>query len=228
MFGFIPFPRVLVLCEIQPVSSKIWTRVAVSISYDDNHYTTGTSLYIYIYIYICVCIYISRSASINLRLFISIYLHIYLSIYLSTHVHWYVCMYVCMYVCIYLSIYLSIYLPLFLPIYLSIYVCNVSVFWLSMFENQITHSQVVEGSIQLVHSEMACSQFSIRWRVLGFGHFVSPESYSVDHFIIQYSRHYLRGSLEPGVILNSVFVYVCVCVIPSYTDVYGCVRTLAG
>ena len=44
IFGFIPFPRVLVLCEMQSVSSKIWTRVAVSISYDDNHYTTGTSL----------------------------------------------------------------------------------------------------------------------------------------------------------------------------------------
>ena len=30
---------------MQSVSSKIWTRVAVSISYDDNHYTTGTSTY---------------------------------------------------------------------------------------------------------------------------------------------------------------------------------------
>ena len=28
---------------MQPASSSIWTRVAVSISYDDNHYTTGTS-----------------------------------------------------------------------------------------------------------------------------------------------------------------------------------------
>ena len=28
---------------MQLVSSKIWTRVAVSISYKDNHYTTGTS-----------------------------------------------------------------------------------------------------------------------------------------------------------------------------------------
>ena len=27
------------------VAFKIWTRVAVSISYDDNHYTTGTSLF---------------------------------------------------------------------------------------------------------------------------------------------------------------------------------------
>ena len=28
---------------MQSVSSTIWTRDAVSISYDDNHYTTGTS-----------------------------------------------------------------------------------------------------------------------------------------------------------------------------------------
>ena len=43
IIGFIPFSRVLVLCEIQSVPSRIWTRVAVSNSYDDNHYTTGTS-----------------------------------------------------------------------------------------------------------------------------------------------------------------------------------------
>ena len=42
--GFIPFPRVLVLCEMQSVLSRIWTRVAVSISYVDNHYTTGTPI----------------------------------------------------------------------------------------------------------------------------------------------------------------------------------------
>ena len=45
VIGFIPFPRVLVLCEMQSVSSRFWTRLAVSISYDDNHYTTGTSLF---------------------------------------------------------------------------------------------------------------------------------------------------------------------------------------
>ena len=28
---------------MQSVSSRIWTRVAVSISNDDNYYTTGTS-----------------------------------------------------------------------------------------------------------------------------------------------------------------------------------------
>ena len=43
LIGFIPFPRVLVLCEMQSISSRIWTRVVVSISYDDNHYTTDTS-----------------------------------------------------------------------------------------------------------------------------------------------------------------------------------------
>ena len=44
IIGFIPFPRVLVLCEMQSASSRIWNRVAVSISYDDNHYTTSTLL----------------------------------------------------------------------------------------------------------------------------------------------------------------------------------------
>ena len=43
IIGFIPFPRIFVLCEMQSVSSRIWTRVAVSISYDVSHYTTGTT-----------------------------------------------------------------------------------------------------------------------------------------------------------------------------------------
>ena len=38
------FPRVLVLREMQSASSRIWTRVAVSISDGNNHYTTGTSV----------------------------------------------------------------------------------------------------------------------------------------------------------------------------------------
>ena len=29
------------LCEMHSISSRIWTRVAVSIPYDDNHYTTS-------------------------------------------------------------------------------------------------------------------------------------------------------------------------------------------
>ena len=52
IIGFIPFPRVLVLCEMQSVSSRIWTRGAVSISYDDNNYTTGPSMYLSINLYI--------------------------------------------------------------------------------------------------------------------------------------------------------------------------------
>ena len=43
IIGFIPFPRVLVLCEMQSVASRIWTCVAVSISCNDNHYTTDTA-----------------------------------------------------------------------------------------------------------------------------------------------------------------------------------------
>ena len=32
---------------MQSVSSRIWTRVAVSISYDHNNYTMGTSILFY-------------------------------------------------------------------------------------------------------------------------------------------------------------------------------------
>ena len=45
IIGFIPFPRVLVLCEMQSVSSRIWTRIAVFISYGDNDNTTGQLLH---------------------------------------------------------------------------------------------------------------------------------------------------------------------------------------
>ena len=41
IIGFIPFPRVLALCEMQSASSRIWTRAAVSISHDNNHSTTS-------------------------------------------------------------------------------------------------------------------------------------------------------------------------------------------
>ena len=34
---------------MQSVSSRIWTRVAVSISYNDNHYSSVNSLSAYIY-----------------------------------------------------------------------------------------------------------------------------------------------------------------------------------
>ena len=39
--------RVLLLCEMQSVSSRIWTSVVGSISYDDNHYTTGINVLLY-------------------------------------------------------------------------------------------------------------------------------------------------------------------------------------
>ena len=36
------------LCEMQSTSSRIWTRIAVSISCDDNHYTTGSFRYMWL------------------------------------------------------------------------------------------------------------------------------------------------------------------------------------
>ena len=47
IIGFIPFPRVLVLCEMQSVSFRIWTCIVESISYDDNQYTTGMEFIFY-------------------------------------------------------------------------------------------------------------------------------------------------------------------------------------
>ena len=44
IIGFIPFPRVLVLCENAVSLVQDWTSFAVSISYDENHYTTDTSI----------------------------------------------------------------------------------------------------------------------------------------------------------------------------------------
>ena len=50
IIGFIPFPRVLVLCEMQSVSSRIWTRITVFISYGDNDYTTGIQVSIGVFL----------------------------------------------------------------------------------------------------------------------------------------------------------------------------------
>ena len=47
IIGFISFARVLVLCEMQSVSCRIWTRITGSISYDYKHYITSTSFCIY-------------------------------------------------------------------------------------------------------------------------------------------------------------------------------------
>ena len=64
IIGFIHFPRVLVLCEMQSSLSRIWICVAVLILYDDNHYTMIASYYIYIIyphecmrlVHACVCL----------------------------------------------------------------------------------------------------------------------------------------------------------------------------
>ena len=52
---YLPFPRVLVLCEMQKAPSKIWNQFAMSISYDDSHYTMNTYS-----VCVCVCVSIYR------------------------------------------------------------------------------------------------------------------------------------------------------------------------
>ena len=43
--GFIFFSRLLVLCEMHISFFKIWTRIAEFTFYDDNRYTTNTSIF---------------------------------------------------------------------------------------------------------------------------------------------------------------------------------------
>ena len=51
------------LCEMQTVSSRIWTQVTMSISYDSNHYTTNGSLSLSIYIYIYTHTYMHKNTA---------------------------------------------------------------------------------------------------------------------------------------------------------------------
>ena len=50
---------------MQSVSSRIWTRVTVSISYDDNHYTTGTSFFVSEYDNSLLLLLVSKRNSIQ-------------------------------------------------------------------------------------------------------------------------------------------------------------------
>ena len=66
---------------MQSVSSMIWTRVAVSISNDDNHYTTGTWVYVITDLmvtdgFLMVVLYLdvqeSRSLYVHINIFVQI------------------------------------------------------------------------------------------------------------------------------------------------------------
>ena len=63
---------------MQSVSSRIWTRVAVSIFYDDNHYTTTTSIFMHskkqfqVCVCVCVCVCV-RARKLFLSFFLSFF-----------------------------------------------------------------------------------------------------------------------------------------------------------
>ena len=67
MIELISFPRVLVLCEMPSVSFRIWTRVAVSISYDIKYFTTNYCTQLYHHHH-----QVALTAGISLRLTLSI------------------------------------------------------------------------------------------------------------------------------------------------------------
>ena len=62
IIGFILFPRVLMPCEMQIVSSRIWTRVTMNIASNNNHHTmnisthTHTRIHTHTYTYISIAL----------------------------------------------------------------------------------------------------------------------------------------------------------------------------
>ena len=69
---------------VMQTSSRIWSQVAASISYDDNHYTTWA-----IYIYMCVCV--------------CAYMYVYLNVYMCVHIYIPRCVHLYVYVYIYIN-----------------------------------------------------------------------------------------------------------------------------
>ena len=113
--GFIPFRRVLVLCEMQSVSFRIWTRFTVSIFNNNGHYTMGTVwclqvwIHVCMYVYMYVCIYVSPMYAClyeykYMYVYIYICMFVSMSIYVCSYVFMFVCMHICMYICMQLYI----------------------------------------------------------------------------------------------------------------------------
>ena len=64
IIGFILSPRVFVLCEMKTALPRFWTLFDVSISNDDDHYTTANSnMYVCMYECMCMCLLLSNSPS---------------------------------------------------------------------------------------------------------------------------------------------------------------------
>ena len=83
---------------MQLASSRIRTRAAVSISYDDNHYTTGTSTHTYIYI---VKEYIFTYFKDDLQWWTVFIVDFVLLNVIYIYIYIYVCVCVCVCVCVF-------------------------------------------------------------------------------------------------------------------------------
>ena len=70
IIGFPPFPRVLVLHEMQSASSRFDD--AMSISFNDNHYTTGTCVCVCVCVRACVCMHACVCACAHVRVIVNI------------------------------------------------------------------------------------------------------------------------------------------------------------
>ena len=178
------------LCEMQSVSSRIWTCIALSISYDDNHYSWGTSsfffffwLYVcvnervcvfgsvdvslWVYVCVCVCVYVCRGVNECVFVFTDdcMVMCLYISMWVWTRVWMFLsvhifCDYIYAYVCLWTSVY----------VHTAAYVCvcKLSVLSIISFEFQQLpverHSYCFQVVLEL---KELCANQICKWKAVG-------------------------------------------------------------
>ena len=123
------------LCEMHSVSSRIWTRVAVSNSYDDtlHHRHLLSLLCLYIYLIWFISIYLSIYLSSLLAISLSHFIHLSHSVHLSYSLFLSLSLFISLYLILFISIYLSIYLSLFIMFYPTFYMKTIETGYICCF-----------------------------------------------------------------------------------------------
>ena len=107
----ITFPRVLVPCEMQSASPRIWTRIGMSISSNENH------------VYIWVCTHMFACMCVCVRVCMCVCVCMYLLVYIGVFLYVFVCLYVCVCVCVCVCLRVCLYECVCLFVCVFVYVC---------------------------------------------------------------------------------------------------------
>ena len=79
-YGFMPFFKALPQRETKTASSKIWTLITASISYDDRHSTKRACVCVCVcvceFMYVCMCVDMCVYANVSLCMCVSVHVYI--------------------------------------------------------------------------------------------------------------------------------------------------------